>query len=62
MTDGENEPFVESTTDRHETKLEYSHGRNFPWWVAAVWIVALTSLAAYTVHSLFPDLFTWGMP
>lgn len=52
---------VEADDDARETPMTYDAGRA-PWWVLAVWAVALSTFAWYALTFLFPDLRAWTSP
>jgi hypothetical protein len=60
-SDADDRELVESDTDDRETPLPFGPGK-MPWWVAAVWVVAMVSLVAYLIVYFYPDLVKWGMP
>jgi hypothetical protein len=49
-------------SDHRETVIPYDPSGRMPRLVMAMWVVALVSLAAYTVVYLLPDLARWGRP
>ena len=55
------EALHESTSDQHETRMTYDHGRA-PWIVIAVWICAIVGFAIYMAVYCFADLALWGRP
>lgn len=59
---GEPADLMESATDDHETRMTYDESSRVPWWVIAVWIIAMIGYLTYVSLYLFPDLATWGRP
>lgn len=56
------EPLLESVKDDHETLMTYNESARVPWWVVAVWVIAIIGFVGYLVKYLFPDLALWGSP